>query len=284
MRRPWLLGAALLAAFAIVFAVRYWPPPGRSFADQAMEFERTKRYALWRAGFTLPRTPKLSDLDGRLNDHGLKLGAPVFMRIFKRDFELELWMLRDGQYHRFATYPICRWSGWLGPKLRRGDRQSPEGFYTVGPRQMNPQSRWHRSFDIGFPNAYDASYGRTGSLIMVHGGCSTIGCFAITNEAVDEVWNIVSAAFAAGQNRFQVQVLPFRMTDSNLERERSSPHFGFWNSLKKGSDAFEAGHIPPKVSVCRGQYTFTPATGPADGNTPITINCRNTKTDAKTKT
>jgi murein L,D-transpeptidase YafK len=284
VKRLWLLGATAFAALAIIFAVHYWPPPGRSFADQAMEFERNKRYAMWRVGLSMPGTPDLSNLDGRLKDHGLKMGAPVFVRIFKRDFELELWMMRDGKFHRFATYPVCRWSGWLGPKLRRGDKQSPEGFYTVGPRQLNPESRWHRSFDIGFPNAFDASHSRTGSFIMVHGGCGSVGCFAITNEAVDEVWNIVTAALDAGQKRFQVQVLPFRMSDANLEREAQSPHIGFWRSLKPGFDAFEASLIPPKVSVCGARYVVTPTTGTSDGSAPISVNCGNDRTAAKTKT
>ena len=264
--------------------VHYWPPAGRSFTDQVIEFERNKRYVMWRLGMTMSGTPDLANLDGRLKDHGLKLGDPVFIRIFKRDFELELWMQRDGKFHRFATYPICRWSGWLGPKLRRGDRQAPEGFYTVSAKQLNPNSRWHRSFNLGFPNAFDSNHRRTGSFIMVHGGCGSVGCFAITNEAVDEVWNLVTAALNGGQKRFQVQVMPFRMSDSNLERETSSPHIGFWRNLKQGSDAFETELLPPKVSVCGTRYVIAPAGAVMDGSGPIAVNCSSDKLTSKTKT
>jgi murein L,D-transpeptidase YafK len=283
-KRLWLLGFAAVAALIVIFANHYWPPPGRTFADQAMEFERNKRYAMWRLGMTLPGTPDLANLTGRLDDNGLALGAPVFVRIFKRDFEMELWMMRDGRFHRFATYPICRWSGWLGPKHKRGDRQSPEGFYTVSAKQMNPKSRWHRSFDIGFPNAFDSNHKRTGSFIMVHGGCGSVGCFAITNEAVDEVWNIVSAAFDRGQKRFQVQVLPFRMSDANLAREADSPHIGFWRTLKQGADAFDDGFIPPKISVCGTRYMVRSAGVVSDGSAPISVNCPDDKVLVKTKT
>ena len=91
---------------------------------------------------------------------------------------------------RFATYPICLWSGRLGPKLREGDRQAPEGFYTVSAEQLNPNSRWHRSFSLGFPNAFDQAHGRTGSFIMVHGGCPSIGCYAMTDR-----WSTRSGAW-----------------------------------------------------------------------------------------
>ncbi len=147
----------------------------------------------------------------------------MFVRIFKREFELELWMMRDGRFHRFATYPICKWSGQLGPKLATGDHQAPEGFYTVDETQLNPNSRWHRSFNLGFPNAFDKAHGRTGSFLMVHGGCGSVGCYAMTNGVIDEVWKLVTAALRGGQKRFQVQVLPFRLTDEALSSHGGYP-------------------------------------------------------------
>ena len=146
----------------------------------------------------------------------MELGAPVFLRIFKLESELELWMEKDGRYQNFATYPICLWSGRLGPKLQEGDRQAPEGFYAVTKDELNPNSRWHRSFSLGFPNAFDRAQGRTGSFIMVHGGCQSVGCFAMTNNVVDEIWRLVTAALDKGQPAFNVQVFPFRMTETNL--------------------------------------------------------------------
>lgn len=205
----------------------------------------------------LEGTPDLENLDARLASHGLTLGAPVLMRIYKNEFELELWMARDGRYHRFATYPICRWSGRLGPKIATGDRQAPEGFYTVSSNQMNPNSRWHRSFNVGFPNAFDAAHGRTGSALMVHGGCSSAGCYAMTNAVIDEIWKITTAAFAGGkQKRFQVQVFPFRLSDESLAKHSTSPHIEFWRQLKAGSDLFETQWLPPVASVCGGAYRF----------------------------
>jgi murein L,D-transpeptidase YafK len=166
---------------------------------------------------------------------------------------------RDGRYHRFATYPICRWSGLLGPKLVTGDRQAPEGFYTVASDQMNPNSRWHRSFNLGFPNAYDAARGRSGSALMVHGGCSSAGCYAMTNAVIDEIWRLTSAALAGGkQKRFQVQIYPFRMSEQNLMAHAENPHIAFWRQLKRGSDLFESEWLPPTVEVCQSQYRFGP--------------------------
>src|SRR5947208_1025455 len=97
----------------------------------AIEAERSRRLALAASRLPLPGTPDLANLPGRLAADGFALGAPVFMRIFKREFELELWMRRGDRFQRFAVYPICRWSGRLGPKLEEGDGQAPEGFYTV---------------------------------------------------------------------------------------------------------------------------------------------------------
>lgn len=248
---------------------------------RAIEQTRAANLARARLGLAIPGTPDLADLKGRLTAHGLTLGAPILIRIFKASFELELWMARDGRYHRFATYPICRWSGWLGPKLATGDRQAPEGFYTVAADQLNPNSRWHRSFNVGFPNAFDRAHGRTGDALMVHGGCSSAGCYAMTNAVVDEIWTLTTAALngvgsgkeaTARQKRFQVQIYPFRMTDDTLARHVSSPHIGFWSQLKQGSDTFEKNWLPPTAGVCKGQYRFTP--GSTLEPTPLaTVSC-----------
>lgn len=220
-------------------------------------------------GQKLAGTPDLGAFETRMAAHGVALGAPVLIRIFKREFELEIWLARDGRFHRFETYPICVWSGQLGPKRVTGDKQAPEGFYTVAANQMNPNSRWHRSFNLGFPNRFDQSHGRTGSALMVHGGCSSVGCFAMTNAVIDEIWRLTTAAFGTGtagsgaigpgkQKRFQVQVFPFRMTNENLAAHANSPHIAFWRQLKLGSDQFEDNQLPPTASVCLGEYQFKP--------------------------
>jgi murein L,D-transpeptidase YafK len=234
-----------------------------------IERERAWRRALARAGTPLPGTPDLAAFDRRLAEHGVALGVPVFIRIFKLEFELELWMKRGDRYELFATYPICRWSGALGPKLYEGDRQAPEGFYTVDAAALNPDSRWHRSFNLGFPNALDQSYGRTGSYLMVHGGCGSVGCYAMTDPVIDEIWRLVTAALKAGQPRFHVHVFPFRMTEERL-RERNRPRWArFWRDLKVAYDAFETTRLPPKVSVCKGRYVLSPDPPATAGSSPL---------------
>jgi murein L,D-transpeptidase YafK len=253
----------IVAAILVVVlaAVGYYllTPEGRQLIDRAqIKMTRDNYRALFRAGETLPGTPELARFDQRLAAHGVSLGVPVFIRIFKLDSELELWVEKDGRFVRFATYPICFWSGRLGPKLREGDRQAPEGFYTVDSDALNPDSRWHRSFNLGYPNVFDRSYGRTGSFLMVHGGCQSVGCYAVTDPAVDEIWRMVTAALENGQTRFPVHVFPFRMTDRDLRLRRGQEWSSFWTELKKGYDLFEQTKLPPAVSVCNGRYVFEP--------------------------
>ena len=238
-----------------------------------IDAERARRLAYSVRGVPLPGTPDLDDLAGRLAAHGVALGAPVFMRIFKREFELELWLKRDDRFHRFAVYPICRWSGELGPKLAQGDSQAPEGFYTVDQKALNPNSRWHRSFNLGFPNAFDRAHKRTGSYLMVHGGCSSIGCYAMTDPVVDEIWRVVTAALKGGQPRFHVHVFPFRMTDANLSLRSHMQWVPFWHDLKQGYDAFEATQVPPRISVCQGRYVVSRPPQNSDGSHEIDSQC-----------
>lgn len=256
----------LVCFFASTVALAAWPTVAVRLDSALIDLERTKRRAYQRFGFDLPGTPDFANLDGRLAAHGFKSGAPILMRIFKREFELELWMLKDGKFQLFTTYPVCRWSGELGPKLRQGDHQAPEGFYVVNKRSLNPNSRWHRSFNLGFPNVYDRAHGRTGTYLMVHGGCSSVGCYAMTNAAIDEIWALVNAALDGGQSSFQVQIYPFRMTEENLARRADHPNAAFWRDLKAGNDLFEAELLPPRVSVCKTRYSFSPADASAKGN------------------
>ena len=190
--------------------------------------------------------------------------APILVRTFKKEAELEVWKkARSGRYVLLKSFPICRWSGQLGPKRRQGDRQAPEGFYAVAARQMNPNSAYYLSFDVGYPNAYDRAHGGTGSALMVHGTCSSAGCFAMTDAAVGEIYAIARDALAGGQAAFQVQAFPFRMTAENIARHRSDPNIEFWRQLKEGSDRFEATGDEPAVSVSGGRYVFAPSRDPA---------------------
>jgi murein L,D-transpeptidase YafK len=248
-------------------------PEGRQLIDRVrIHMTRSDYQARFHAGQPLPGTPDLARFDERLAAQGVKLGVPVYVRIFKLESELELWVEKDGRFVRFATYPICLWSGRLGPKLKEGDRQAPEGFYTVAAEQLNPNSRMYRSFTLGFPNIFDQAYGRTGSFLMVHGGCASIGCFAVTDPVVDEIWRLVTAALDQGQARFPVHVFPFHMTNSNVELRRGSKWEGFWSDLKKGYDLFEKSRIPPVVSVCNGRYVFA-AGSPETVSQPVEEHC-----------
>ncbi|GLK70754.1 hypothetical protein KHC23_18120 [Ancylobacter dichloromethanicus] len=183
--------------------------------------------------------------------------SPIVVRIFKEESELEVWKeTTSGEYALLKTYPICRWSGELGPKVKEGDRQAPEGFYTITPGQMNPNSSYYLAFDLGFPNAYDRAWGRSGSNLMVHGDCSSRGCYAMTDEQVQEIFALGRESFYGGQRSFQVQAYPFRMTSDNLVRHRNNPNLAFWKMLKEGSDVFELTKAPPKVDYCGKRYVF----------------------------
>ena len=183
--------------------------------------------------------------------------SPILVRLFKEESELEVWKQdRTGHFALLKTYPICRWSGELGPKIKEGDRQAPEGFYNITPGQMNPNSQYYLSFDLGYPNAYDRAYGRTGSQLMVHGDCSSRGCYSMTDEQIAEIYALGRDAFFGGQKSFQVQAYPFHMTAQNFAKHRNNPNIAFWKMLKQGSDHFEVSKLEPKVNVCEKRYVF----------------------------
>ena len=178
-------------------------------------------------------------------------------RIFKEEGKLEIWKQKtNGRYDIIASYDICKWSGKLGPKFIEGDRQAPEGFYTVRPAQMNPKSSYHLAFNIGYPNAYDRAHGRTGANLMVHGACSSSGCYSMTDEQIEQIYAFGRDAFRGGQTEFQIQAFPFRMTAANMARYRNDPNYEFWKMLKEGYDHFEITKVPPKVDVCEKRYVF----------------------------
>ncbi len=187
---------------------------------------------------------------------GMRLGQPVFMRIFKLSKQLELWMYNRGEFRLFKTYPICNYSGYVGPKLAEGDWQSPEGFYTVSGEQMNPKSRFHLSFNIGYPNSYDTAWDRTGSAIMVHGRCVSQGCFAMGNKQIEEIYLLAYQAFFQGQEQFSIHIFPFLMTRTNLVKYRHSPWYKFWSNLTTGYNAFEETRQVPTISTTGSRYIF----------------------------
>jgi murein L,D-transpeptidase YafK len=200
--------------------------------------------------------------------------SPILVRLFKEEAELEVWKKnRDGEFALLKTYPICRWSGDLGPKKKEGDRQAPEGFYTITPGQMNPNSNYYLAFNTGFPNAYDRAWGYTGSELMVHGDCSSRGCYAMTDEQIQEIYALARESFFGGQKEFQFEAFPFRMTALNMAKHRNNPNFAFWKMIKEGYDHFEATHQEPKVAVCERHYVFDP-TAPDGATKPLRFDPR----------
>ncbi len=195
---------------------------------------------------------------------GMNKTSPILARVFKEEGKLEIWKQKtNGRYDIIASYDICKWSGKLGPKFTEGDRQAPEGFYTVRPSQMKPNSQYHLAFNIGYPNTYDRANGRTGSNLMVHGACSSAGCYSMTDQQIEEIYAFGRDAFQGGQTEFQVQAFPFRMTAANMARYRNDPNYEFWKMLKVGYDHFELTRVPPKVDVCERRYVFNQI--PVDG-------------------
>jgi murein L,D-transpeptidase YafK len=193
-------------------------------------------------------------LEKELKEKNLRLGSPIFIRIFKIPRTLEVWMEHDQQYRLFKSYPICSYSGHPGPKLQEGDWQSPEGFYTVSSDQLNPWSDNHLSFDIGYPNNYDKENNRTGSAIMVHGGCTSQGCYAMSDHRMEEIYTLANSALEHGQLSFSVHIFPFAMTNENLQRFRHSPWISFWENLKTGYDIFEHSRKVPLMISENGRY------------------------------
>lgn len=257
MGRTWRLALTALTLSLLACAAGSLPASAITIEIDDVAPDRVERQRAYAEGaLPLAGTPELGQFKDRLAAAGVKLGDEIFIRIFKAESELEVWMRRGGTFTLFATYPICHWAGTIGPKLREGDRQNPEGFYSIGARQLHRAGRWPSSLNLGFPNTFDKANGRTGSWILVHGGCSSVGCYAMTNAVMAEIFQLSEQALRAGQDRINVHVFPFRMTDTNIVRHAASPWIEFWRNLKEGYDAFEASHVPPRVGLCDKRYAI----------------------------
>jgi murein L,D-transpeptidase YafK len=210
-----------------------------------------------------------SELLSLLQQKNIPKHSPILLRIFKEESELEVWKQdTTGHFQILKVYPICRWSGDLGPKLHEGDRQAPEGFYTITPELMNPNSNYYLAIDTGFPNTFDKANDRDGTFLMIHGDCASSGCYAMTDEQIGEIYSIARGSLLGGQPSFQIQAYPFRLTPANLARHRTNPHMAFWKMLKIGNDHFEATHLEPKVEVCNRRYVFD-AQHPPNSSKPL---------------
>ena len=238
MRRSWVFKAilwacAVVSAAALSGCTDYYPPHMR------------------------PLSGKMRAL---MAEKGMTASQPILIRVFKSEAQLEVWKQKDdGHYYHLKTYPICKFSGDIGPKERQGDLQAPEGFYVVEKKQLNPKSRYHLAFNMGYPNAFDQAHNRTGANLMVHGECKSRGCYAMTDAVIEEIYALVLEAFAGGQEQFQVHAFPFRMTNANLAVQTSSKWFDFWVNLKEGYDYFEVTRLEPSLAVCGRKYVFNAA-------------------------
>lgn len=252
------LGHTGLAVLAGLFIAASAPASAVTIELKDVASDRVERQrAAAEGNLPLAGTPDLARLSERLAEKGVKMGAPILLRAFKSESEFEVWIRKDdGAYVLFATYPVCHWSGTLGPKLREGDKQTPEGFYTVTRRQMHHVGRWPRSLNLGFPNVFDQAQARNGSHILVHGGCSSVGCFAMTNAVIEEIYGFAERAIAGGQTHVPVHVFPFRLTEANLQQQKDSPWYSFWTNLKEGYDFVETTKRAPRISVCDARYRF----------------------------
>jgi len=199
---------------------------------------------------------RFTPLQTRLEATGTHKGDPLFIRIFKKEALLEVWIKKDERYVHLKDYAICAYSGHLGPKLKEGDKQAPEGFYRVYPKQLNPHSKFHLAFNLGYPNAYDRTHRRTGSYLMVHGNCVSVGCYAMTDAKIEEIYGLVEAAHKAGEAYVPVHIFPFRMEDETMDAYSESRWYDFWMELKAGYDYFELEEVPPRVEVEEGHYVI----------------------------
>lgn len=201
----------------------------------------------------------LPELKKLVEAKNCKVGDPIFIRVFKETKEAELWMqpTKTATWTLVKTYPIATYGGkGIGPKQKEGDFRAPEGFYTVGAKQLNPASNYHLAFNIGYPNDYDTALGRTGSLIMMHGKNLSIGCYAMTDPAIEEIYLLAEAAIRAGQKKFSFHVFPFRMTPERLASESANDSLPFWKQLQAGYDSFETKHIVPEISAEKTGYVI----------------------------
>jgi murein L,D-transpeptidase YafK len=226
--------------------------------------------------------PLAPDVIKALHDMGSSPGEGMVIRIFKREAQLEVWKRTStGQYKMFKTYAICSFSGDLGPKFREGDYQSPEGFYTITPGLMNPKSNYYLAFNTGFPNKFDRANGRTGSNLMVHGDCKSVGCYAMTDAGIAEIYALARETFKGGNPSFQVQIFPFRMTTASLAQNAQNQHVGFWQNIKEGYDYFDLTKTPPAWDVCENRYIFNPTSSGLNAAGPCPATYQNAEVEAR---
>jgi murein L,D-transpeptidase YafK len=264
-KRRYRIQNGYLAALSLACSVAAATSPATAFRIELKDVapDRVERQRAEAIGLIpLPGTPNIAQFEQRLKDKGLAAGNAMFIRVFKAESELEVWMQKGATFELFATYPMCHWSGTLGPKVVEGDKQSPEGVYTVSARQIHVSGRHPKALNLGFPNPLDKQFQRTGSYLLIHGGCGSVGCYAMTNPVIDEIFTLAQAALKNGQDAINVHAFPFRLTEQKLRAYALNEWYDFWRNLKDVHDAFERTKRVPRVMVCEGRYWVDPGSDP----------------------
>jgi murein L,D-transpeptidase YafK len=195
-------------------------------------------------------------LQKELKVKGFKTYNSLYIRIIKDISMLEVWVKSGKKYELFKSYDICTYSGGLGTKTRNGDGKSPEGFYTIEPKQLNPVSNYYLAINVGYPNKVEQLKGYTGNAIMVHGHCASIGCYAMTDARIEEIYTLVYEAFAAGQQKINLDIFPFRMEQARFKAYAAYKQDAFWRTLKPGYDLFEKRQVPVEYHIKGKDYAF----------------------------
>jgi murein L,D-transpeptidase YafK len=190
----------------------------------------------------------------------------VFMRSFKYDGQLEVWVKSEAKekYKLFKTYKVCLQSGAMGPKRVQGDYQVPEGFYYIN--EFNPNSAYHLALGLNYPNASDKILSdplRPGNGIYIHGSCVSVGCIPVTDQDIEEIYIIASAAKASGEDFIPVHIFPVQYSrkkslDFYNNYVRNNPSLQqFGSQLRAAYDKFEATKEIPIVLVdSKGDYVI----------------------------
>lgn len=212
----------------------------------------------------LPDSKRASDiranvwpkLEKELIDKGFKTNSPIYLRIIKDQDALQVWVKAGKQYKLFKSYEVCFYSGGLGTKTRSGDGKRPEGFYTIEPKQLNPVSNYYLAINVGYPNKVEQLKGYTGDAIMVHGHCASIGCYAMTDPRIEEIYTLVYKALQNGQQKIHLDIFPFKLDEEHLKFYAPYKQDAFWRTLKPGYELFEKNRVPADYYIKGKDYGF----------------------------
>jgi murein L,D-transpeptidase YafK len=186
----------------------------------------------------------------------------LFIRAFKAERLLEVWARNNSQeaYRLVKIYSVCARSGKLGPKFKEGDKQTPEGFYFIN--KFHQESIYYLALGLNYPNESDlirADPVEPGSDIYIHGECFSLGCLAMTNNRIKEIYWLAWQAHSAGQEKIQVHIFPFKMhLKYNYKKFRRNRKLNkFWNNLKPGYYYFIKHRQPSHYRVNKwGFYVY----------------------------